>query len=300
MRFVSLSSRLLRPRWAAPLLLLGSLTAQAATVEVLSAGEGDKQTVRMAPKAGTAETFSIVLDMDMKMDMGEMGQIPTDLPPLAMDIGATVDQVDANGDIHYSYELKEIRVEGGSEVEPMMRAALEKQLPTMKGASGKHVVSNRGVVLKSDFKPPEGANPQQVTNMHKGMNHASAAFPEEAIGVGAKWRVTQKVKDNGLELDQTVVYTLKERKGNKLVLVTELIQKPGPDAKIDSGVPGAEAELLRFQSMGDGETTIDLAHLFPTEGTMKHYLNSLMTVNQPTGKMAVGVEMDMNMTMKRQ
>lgn len=286
-------------RWTAPLALLFSLaqTADAAQIDLISAGEGTRTALRMTPRAGTTERFEIVLDMDMKMDMGEMGQMPTDLPPLAMVLEANIDKVDPNGDIHYRYELVDIAVRGEN-VDAMMRAALEKELPKMKGAKGTHVVSNTGVVKSSTFEPPAGAPAQQVTNVRKGMNHASASFPEEPVGIGAKWRVTQGVSDNGLELDQTVVYTLKEHSGNKVVLVTEMIQKPGDKTNLSS-IQGATAELMKFQSMGDGESVLDLTHLFPTSGTLKHYLNSVMAITQPAGVMNVGLEMDMNMTMER-
>lgn len=290
-------SKVFRARWVAPLAMFVSLSAQAAQIDLLQPGEGEMATVRLHPKAGTSESMQITLDMDMKMDMGGMGQMPTDLPPLVMTLDATVDKVEPNGDIHYTYTLKDMKIAEGGEVEPMLRAALEKQLPTLEGAKGTHVVSATGVVKKSDFKPPAGAAEQQLTNMQKGMNHASAAFPDEPIGIGARWRVTQPVHDNGLSLEQTVVYTLKERSGDKVVLTTELIQKPAADAKIE--VQGANAELARFQSMGDGETTIDLGRLFPTSGNLNHYLNSLMRVSQQAGDMSVGLEMDMKLEMQR-
>ena len=277
--------------------LLSSL-ALAAQVDLLQPGEGEKSVLAMHPKVGTTEVFEVVLDLDMKMDMGQMGQIPTDLPPMVMVLEGTIQKVEANGDVHYTYALKDTEVRPGEQkVDPMMLAAVDKALGTMDGFTGTVVSGKNGEVKDQTFKPPPGADPQQLGNMQKTINNVGTVFPTEAIGTGARWRVTQPIQDNGISLEQTVVYTLKERKGDVITLTTETLQKPAADATFS--VQGAQAELVQFKSMGHGETVIDLGKLFPTTAELNHYLNSAMQVTQPQGVMTVGVEMDMKMNMAR-
>lgn len=270
-------------------------------VKLLDAGSGKKKELRTAPKAGTTETFEMLIGMDMVMDMGGMGKMPQSIPTMKMVMEANVTSVDRNGDIHYDFTLSEVAViKTGAANEALMIAAMQPELEKMVGTKGSVVVSDTGVTKETKLVPPEGADPDQFEQMQKSMNHASAPFPVEAVGVGAKWQVTQHVADNGLALDQTVTYTLAERKGDVVKLDIALVQSAEPQQFGGAAMPpGAKAELISLVSSGTGSTEFDLTHLFPTKSKLEHDMKTRMSIDMNGQKMEMGMDMALDLDMAR-
>lgn len=75
-------------------------------IKVLDAGTGAKQELRLTPKVGATESFEMLLDMNMGMDMGGGGR-NTDVPPVKMVLKGTVAEISPTGDIRYDFELTE-------------------------------------------------------------------------------------------------------------------------------------------------------------------------------------------------
>jgi hypothetical protein len=274
--------------------------AQEPVIKLLDAGSGDKIELRVTPKKGATESFEMLMDMDMAMDMGGMGKIPQTLPQMKMLMNATV--TDVSGDaIQYDFELAEATVDENAD--PMMVAALKPELAKMVGTKGSVVVSNRGVTKSAKISAPEGTSKEELAqfdNMQKSMNHASAPFPEEAVGVGAKWTVTTDLKENGIQMTQVVTYTLDKIEGRTITLSTALVQNAeNQPVAADSLPPGSEATLSSLQSTGTGMSVIDLDHLFPTKGQLKHDMTTRMEVSANGQKMGIGMDMKLGLDMAR-
>lgn len=282
----------------AALLLAVPSWAADPVVKLLGAGNGEKKELRVAPKPGTSETFQMVMNMDMTMDMGGMGQIPQTVPPIVMVMTADVKSVDANGDIHYSYTLADASV--GEGADPTMAKMMTDEMKKMVGTKGTVVVSNRGFTKQADLIPAPGLDPEQLGQMQKSMQHASAPFPVEPVGVGAKWQVSQNIEDNGLKLNQVTTYTLTERTGDVVVLQAELVQKADGQSINAAGLPpGATASLESFESAGSGTSTLSMGHLFPTASTLKHGMKTRMKINAQGQEMSMGMSMNLGLEMGR-
>jgi hypothetical protein len=283
----------------AALLLMVPAWAAEPVVKLISAGTGAKSELRVKPKAGSTEIFELIMNMKMAMDMGGMTQAPQTVPPIAMVMKANVKSVDANGDIHYDYELTESQVRGTGG-DPLVVGPVDAELKKMVGTKGSAVVTSRGFTKSSTLVPPPGVPADQFANMQKGMQHASAPFPVEPVGVGAKWEVTTQVADGGLELTQIVTYTLKERTSDAVVLETVLVQNAAPQAITPAGMPpGASAALESFVSNGTGTTSLHLGHLFPTTGKLDHSMKTRMQISAQGQEMNMGMGLDLGLEMTR-
>lgn len=281
-------------------LVVFALPASAAepVLKLINAGSGEKITLRAQPKAGTSETMQMVMDMSMVMDMGGMGRMPQDLPAMTMMMKADIEKV-TKDDITYTFELTETSVAADG-ADPMIIAAMEPELKKMVGTKGRVVVSSTGMTKSAELTPPPGASPDQFANMQKSMQHASAPFPVEPVGVGAVWEVNQNVAENGLSLTQTVTYTVKEIAGDKVTLATALVQKADNQKVAAPGMPpGTSANLDSLESTGAGETVIDMNHLFPTKGGLKHEMKTRMTISAEGQTMNMGMDMTLDLDMTR-
>ena len=277
-----------------------SAWAQEPTIKLLEAGSGDKIELRVAPKKGTEESFQMLMDMNMAMDMGGMGKIPQKLPQMRMVMTATITDV-KDGAIHYDFELAEATVDETADA--MMVSALKPELAKMVGTKGTVIVSDRGVTQSAEIQAPEGTKKEELAqfeNMQKSMNHASAPFPKEPVGIGAKWSVTTDMKENGIQMTQVVTYTLEKIEGRTVTLSTALVQSAeNQPVAADSLPPGSTATLASLESTGTGKSVIDLDHLFPTKGELNHDMSTRMEVSAQGQKMGIGMDMTLGLDMAR-
>jgi len=128
-------------------------------------------------------------------------------------------------------------------------------------------VKQAGAKLPGDKKTPqlEGT----LTQMTQSLESMIAPFPEEAIGLGAKWEVVSRFDSSGTELVQWSTFELRERdeKGAKLGL--EVVQAAARPQVTPPNLPaGVSAKLSEFSSTGRGESTVEFAYPAPRSATM--------------------------------
>lgn len=277
-------------------------------MELLGAGEGTTGALRYAPKAGSSESFAMVLDLVVGMDMGGANPKVTNLPPIRMEVDAKLAEVRPNGDLSYDLTLAKTSIQPPEAVVDMSdakKAELAKineqtkaEAARYEGTTGQMVVSARGLLVSSEIHPPEGAKPFQ--NFDKALSHALVPLPEEPIGVGASWTVLQDVKESGLALQQTKTYTVKSIQGSKVELGVTLEQQGDHRSfKMDNLPEGTTADLVALVSNGEGTASIRLDRLFPLSNTLKQDFEARVAVGQQGKGMLVGLTMDMDLAIEK-
>lgn len=230
-----------------------------AEVKLVEAGSGEKSPLRFKPVAGTTEDMRLTMRMGVKL----AGQ-QVDIPPVTVTFSMTTKDVESDGSFTYDYTLKHAALEGG---DPRMAAALGK-IRELEGLSGTARLSGRGVVLSSKANTPRGAGPETrdiLDSLNQSFGQMMAPLPEEAVGVGAKWDVTQGVESKGIVLLQTAHYELASRTGDKIGLKVTLSQSA--DAQ-EMEVQGAKVELESMNTNGSGDIQLDLTKLVPERSTL--------------------------------
>lgn len=264
-----------------------------ANIEMITTGTGAKQELRFQPQVGSTQTVDFIMKMSMEMS----GPMPMkmDLPGMKLGMRTAVTSVAPNGDITYSLEIIDSGVmgEGG---DPNARAMMEQQVKTMVGTKATITVDNMGYTKNADFQPPAGAPPELVANLQKSMDGSSAPLPSEAVGVGAKWKLSQNVEENGLNVKQTAIYEVTKLTADSVVLTLAIDQTatPGPidDPKLP---PGAVANLDKLAGNGKGTTTLAFGHPMVMDADLDLVIKTTMTMSMKADP-AMGIPTDQSQT----
>lgn len=265
-------------------------------VTLLEPGAEPREPLRLQLTAGLTQSMVMTMRMGMDIEFGGNKTPHVSSPPMQMTMGMAVKEITADGDIRSDFSLDKIEVLDDKASPPEMVTQLRAMLGTMQKLSGTTTVTTRGLVKAADFTLPPDLNPmlrQTMDGMRQQVHQLSVPLPEPAVGVGAKWTVTQNLEQNNMKLQQVVTWELKERTGTVVKLASTVTQSADPQEMKPPGMPpGAKASLESLNSAGEGTTEIDLTKLAPTKGAMTLGLSLRMTTE------ANGIKMPMSMSMQ--
>jgi hypothetical protein len=270
-------------------------------VKLLAPGQAPLRTLRYSAKEGQKGVMTMVLNMSMEMSLGTQALPAQTIPEMRYALAYQVTKVEPQGDIRYGFELQDPQVVAGPGVAPMVLEAMKGSLEKMRGLKGHAVITSRGVVREAEMVVPEGADPQfrqLVDGMRQSFRQLSAPFPEEAVGLGAKWETSLRITQNGITLDQVAISELASLQGDAGRLALTLTQKAEPQKVQTANMPaGAYMNLSTLSSTGQGETAFDLRQLVPVKAELK--LHSEMKAGLKLGQdeQPMGMKMDMTMSM---
>lgn len=273
----------------------------APTIKLLAPGQAPLEPLRLKVAGGHQETMRMTMTMGMAMEMDGAPMMPyTKLPPTAMDMGIRVGDVAKNGDLGYEFAVDKVEILPSADSPPGLADAIRTAMGDLKGLGGRSTMSNRGEVCEADFTIPAGVSPQvkqTMEGMQQSMQQISVPFPEEAIGVGAKWEVTTVLHHaQGLDLTQTATYELLERSADTVKLTTTVSQKASPQPMNPPGLPpGSSVFLESMESSGSGTTVFDLTKIVPQDGQMTMSSKMAMKVEAMGQKQAMKMTMDLDL-----
>ena len=235
----------------------------------------------------------------MDMEMVEMGQ-KMDMPAMLMNMSVQVADVAVNGNITYDFTLGEATVDDEGGYSPLMVDGLKASLKFMKGISGAATINDRGMTLSASINEVPNADPQTqqlMQSMEQTMNQISAPLPDEAVGVGAKWRYATTISQDGVEIRQVAEYELISRSGDTINMKATVTQT-SPDQS--STAAQGEMAVTYFRSDGSGDIKLGLGNLAPKESSMELKTTAVMeSFGGPTSsKMTMISGMKMNIESK--
>lgn len=265
-------------------------------VKLVDAGKGPLKPLRLTAKKGLKKTVVMRMTMGLAMDLGNGAPMAQDMPPIEMAFTVKVTDVAANGDIRYDAAFKRPKVIAGALTSPAVVKAMNDAFQGVDGITGYSVITNRGFVREVKLDVPANTSPQvkqMLDSMKQAMAQASSPFPEEAVGIGAKWDTITKVSANGLEIQQTASSRLVSLKGNKATLNIVLAQTAKPQTFTTNGIT---ANLESYAADGNGETMFDLTSLIPTTATVG--MKSEMKMSAAGQKIGMKLSVDMTLLAK--
>jgi hypothetical protein len=281
----------------------GGTTAPAANangpqVKLVSAGAEPRQALRYAPQQGDKDKLDMVMNMGMEMSMGAAGSMPrVDIPPVTMAFDCEV-----TSSTPETFELAAAVTD--VKVDPSGGAMVDMIQPEMAKFVGMKMTSQmtrRGILVSADVKLPPNVNPQMMQmmdSMKQSLSQATAPFPEEPVGVGAKWEVISNMETNGMKLSQTATFELVALDGGKGTAKISLVQTAPPQDVNAPGMPaGAKARLNHLKSTGSGEMQFDLARVVPQKSNVALKSEVSTSIDAQGQKQNVDMKMDMKMDM---
>lgn len=236
-------------------------------IEILNEGAAPRSPLRLTPAVGRTQRCSMTVESSMSMAAGGKRSPKMEMPTITVAMEATASNVDPNGDITFDFSFPDASGTGPG------GGAVGAALDGLIGLAGYGVMTDRGVSKEIGFLDTglDASAQVMADSMKRSLTHISIPFPEEAVGVGARWKVTMGLDMDGIQLVQTATYTLDSRTDSVITLSVELTQT-APAQDLSSGVPNlpsnASAKLNSLEFTGSGTLTMDLAQLLPTRGSV--------------------------------
>jgi len=262
---------------------------QGVDVKLLSAGNEPRKALRLAPKAG--ETQKATMTLQMSMGMGGGGELMK-IPAIRIAFDVETKSVTADGDISNETRIEDVTLDEASGGAPQLAEAMKATLGTVKGMVIANTLSDRGATKKVEVKFPPGADPgarQSMEQMKESFLNAQVVLPEEPVGPDAKWEVKQKIKTQGMTIDQKVTNHLIATDGNVLTIESSIEQSAANQKVANPAMPQLKVDLTKLTGMSKGQVTVDLSKVLPTAATIDGGAEMLMT----TGSGAQAASMTM-------
>lgn len=252
-------------------------------VTLLEPGAEPRQTIRYRPLAGSTEPMVMTMTMDVAMTADGQPLPDGRTPPMQMTMAIDIQEVQEDGDIRYRMRLDEAKVLEAEGVPAELAGRLDTALRSMVGLSGDVLISDRGVTKEARFVLPENAGPQleqMLAGMRQSLSQFSAPVPEEPVGPGARWTVQLHPVANGMQLDQTVTYTLESIDDAGADMNIEYTQTAQPQRVNPLGLPpDAAIDLKSLAGSGAGRIRIVYDRLVPAESTLRGSTTSNMAIS---------------------
>lgn len=280
---------------------MSTAVAAAGSVKLLNAGAEPRTVLQLHPKAGDQQKLGLTLKMAMEMQVGDMQNQAVKLPAFKMPMDVTVKTVSPEGDITYETVMGEPSVaeEGGGPAAD----AIKNSLASLKGLTGTGLISSRGILKNSDVKAVPGADPnlkQAIDQMKESLSQMATPFPEEAVGLGAKWEVSKPIKSQGMTLNQTTTYELLSVDGDHITAKSAFVQNASNQKIQSPAMPGMKIDLTKMTGRGTGELQLDLAQLLPSMATADSHSEFSMGMNAGGQKQSMNMKVDLSLKLEAQ
>jgi hypothetical protein len=250
-------------------------------LKLIGAGAEPRKPVRFHTKTGDKQSVLVTAKSSMGMGAGDAAPQMMNLPAMKFTVSVLTKDVSGEGDIDYEVIIDDVGVEGAEGVDAQMTQAMKESL---KGVKGLHILStmtDRGVSKKAEPQIPENADAQTrqaMEQIKESFADTELLLPHEPIGPGAKWEIRQKLKTEGMAIDQTSTHTLVSAEGDVLNIKTVITQTASNQKVPNPMMPGTTAQLVKLTGTGNSVTKFDLAKLLPTESTTENHTMTILAM----------------------
>lgn len=260
-------------------------TTEAAQVQLIDAGSAPQEVLRFDIDEAS-ESASMILQTALKMAVGGVMAPPDPVQPMQIALGLQFQKIRRSGQATYLFSCPSVQLIESPDISESSRQRLLAELEPLRLLSGQASVENSGVHSDLIIMPSKTTSPAWesfLRDAHQGMVDLSPVFPEEAVGIGARWTYTVPTMIAGLPISQAVTATLVAHKGNQVALRTEIHALPIEKESVIKGLPAtATVEELKLHVSGAGLSIVDLQHVFPTEAQAQLTGDLLIRISDPS------------------
>lgn len=230
-----------------------------AEVEVLDAGAEPRQELRLTVEQGREQGYVIHQEQEQTIEIG--GQTQSTATATEQDVTYTITDV-ADGRIVAETTYGGGRILDDPPVDASTRDVLEQVFAAFEGATGSSTFDERGSLIDVEIPDLEIDQPQLQAVLDTLLDtfetqaaQLAMPFPQEPVGVGARWRVSTSFDVGGLPFDVTTEVTLTAiGEGTADATSTQTMSiRPGP-----AEVQGQPLEVISGNVSGGGSVRWDL------------------------------------------
>lgn len=227
------------------------------TIRVLDSGMPPLRPMRYAVPSGQVERLHVELAMARAVHKGSQGAT-SGIPPVRLEVRVGPAELGQHAWVRQPVKITKVSVaEMAEELSPPARRHLERQLAPLFKVRGWSEMDDQGRIRRSDFEAIGDVSPRlraMLGNIRTAL--ISIPFPDEPIGLQARWEVERRFEVSGVFVDQVVTYSLLERQGESLRLQVTARQSAQPQS-----VDGVRLEA--YESSVVGSSTVRLDYFVP-------------------------------------
>jgi hypothetical protein len=235
-----------------------------AAVKLLAPGAEPRKALRYTLAANTKSRVDMAMNLTMAMSVAGMS-MPMNFPGMKMTLDVGVTSVAPNGDFTYDMAFTGLTLDAGADANPMLAGALQTLQSGITSIKGTSTASSRGVTLSTKLAIADPQMQQTLGQMTSEIENLSMPFPEEAVGVGARWEVRRAASSGGQTTFQKTTYEVVSIAGTTVTLAVKGEMTAPPQAISNAALPaGAEMYLEKLTGTGEGTVVVRLDALVPT------------------------------------
>jgi hypothetical protein len=168
------------------------------------------------------------------------------------------------GSFPFEVKLEKVGLAEGQGLDPRMAAQAQKELSPLVGTVAKFDVTARGNVgemsVAGDEKMAKEGAAAVLDSLQQVLEFVTVPFPEEPIGVGAKWEVTSVSASQGTKVTTATTFVLKEWTGDAGTITADIVRSAPKAPLRDPRMPGAQLQIS-----GKGSYTFTVKTDRPTQ-----------------------------------
>lgn len=227
------------------------------TMRVLDAGMTPRVPLRYRVPPGQTETLYVELARAQALQAGGQGA-QSAIPPVQLRVEMGPAAPTRQGYIRHPVAITQIRLSNASrKMSAAKREQIERMLAPLLQLKGWSEMDVQGRIRRSEFEGIDEV-PHELTVMLGNVRSAllSVPFPDEPLGVRARWEVERKVQLSGVWVDQIVTYHIEAMNKDELRL-----QVTGRGTAQPQQLPNGRLEA--YQSSVLGSSRVRLANFTP-------------------------------------
>jgi hypothetical protein len=226
---------------------------------LIEAGRPPRHKLRYAWRTDQKE--SLVIDMQTAAATEAAGAKQPDLALPSVHIAIAIDPrgVSPEGDLGYAWHVTSATVGAANDTPSQVAEGMRAEVAAIGGLSGTAVITARGLTREVTVTgEPLGKVGQMVEQVRQTLRDVAAPFPEEDVGVGARWKKLTQIDDRDERIAQTETFRLAAVDGDKGTLDDSIAQTAPPQALRALGMP--PDTHARMESMlGSGRASVRFA-----------------------------------------
>ena len=237
-------------------------------VTLITPGAEPRRPLRFVIPGGRQDHMTMDMTLGLTMSMPGMEMPSMKMPTMRMGVDLGVTSVSAAGDMSFKVSYTDMKWVNTEAVDPAIVAALQAMPLDITKISGTGVMNSRGIGRNMKIDLPKDLDPQ-MTQMFNSMSDAlgsfTVPFPEEAVGVGARWEVRQSPVAGGVSSFQKIVVEVTGLDAGTVTLKTTTEQQAPPQPMKPDNMPaGATASLEKMSGSGTSTIRVPFDSLVPT------------------------------------
>jgi len=273
------------------------------TLELVDAGQAPKKALRTPLEAGDKRSIRIRSGWTLETMYGPMVKTTAVMPSLAYELTTEVNEAAEQG-AEVSFRVKNITVAAGEDVKPAKVKNVEKAATRLKGAKGTFSIDAHGIVERFSIDAPTDDAlllSDMVDQIRQAIRASSLPLPQEPIGKGAKWTVTQTIEQRTAKITQTSAFELVKMQGDRVEVKAEhTAAAPEQVLKFPGSRSGATFGLDKVELAGSREGTWTLGKLGPSSASDQTGTVLIMTASAPKREIVfMGVDAQLAMEAAR-